>query len=224
MIEAVIFDLDNTLVNRKLAFRGFTEKLIDKYLVVNSSAEREGLISYIREADRDGYRSKKELYAELLEKLEWKKETSVDELLDFWHSEFYKYTTLMEDAIEVIQFIKENQIRLGIITNGSVHSQNAKIDQVGIRKFFDAIVISDAVNVKKPDKKIFEYTLQQLNVRAERSYYIGDHPINDIIGAEDAGLNAIWLEGFRVWEDSLPGPRKKISKLVELIQIIEGNK
>ncbi|GIP32778.1 HAD family hydrolase [Paenibacillus sp. J2TS4] len=221
MKGAVLFDLDNTLVNRKLAFREYSERLMDRYLIVSSPEERESILDYIREADRDGYRRKAELYNELLEQFNWKKETSLDELLDFWSSEFYKCTILMEGALEVIHHLKEKQIKLGIITNGAVYSQHAKIDQVGLRKYFDTIVVSDEVKLKKPDPQIFELALERLNVEAEHSFYIGDHSINDVAGAEDAGLTAIWFEGFREWEVDARKPQYRIGHLKELIDVFE---
>jgi putative hydrolase of the HAD superfamily len=223
IISAVLFDLDNTLVNRKLAFEEFTNRLIDKYITITTPSERSEVILYIREADKDGYRSKKELYQELLEKLKWNKETRIDELLDFWFSEFFKCTVLMDGAIEVISFLRSKEMKLGLITNGSIHSQNAKIDQVGIRQYFDTIVVSDEVQIKKPDSRIFDIALKRLNVEPETSIYVGDHPVNDIKGALDAGLKTVWLKGFRDWDVKEVKPHYTVSDLRELMKMFESS-
>lgn len=221
-INAVIFDLDNTLINRKLAFKQFSNRLIENYIIYLDSSEKNEIAQYIIEADNDGYRSKKELYQELLNNLKWKKETTLQELLEYWFSEFFKCTVLMDGAMEVIQFLRSQGLKLGLITNGSVHSQNSKIDYAGIRGFFDTIVVSDEVQVKKPDKRIFEITLERLGVKPETSFYIGDHPLNDIKGAREAGLRTVWLEGFREWDVVGSQPHYTIRELREMIKIFEG--
>ena len=220
-IHAVIFDLDNTLLNRKLAFEDFSNRLVDKFIVALTPSERNEILQYIIEADKDGYRSKKELYQDLLDHLKWKQETTLKELLDYWFSEFYKCSVLMNGATDVIQSLRSQGLKLGLITNGSVHSQNSKIDYVGIRDLFDVIVISDEIQVKKPDKRIFEITLDRLGVNPESSFYIGDHPHNDIKGASEAGLRTIWLEGFREWDVEGVLPHYRISELMEMIKIFE---
>ncbi|MCQ6557671.1 HAD family hydrolase [Paenibacillus mendelii] len=221
-IEAVIFDLDNTLVNRREAFKVFTERFIDQFIVIKDEIHRIEVMEHIRIADQDGYRKKRELYEELRSSLELKnRETSVDELLTFWFDEFFKCTLLMEGAKEVLDYLRMRKIKLGLITNGSIRSQYSKIDQVMIREYFDSILVSDEVQVKKPDKRIFEMALNQLDAGARHTWYIGDHPINDIKGAREAGINAAWLKGFMEWDASVDAPKHVLNNLHELIDIVD---
>lgn len=222
ILDAVIFDLDNTLINRKAAFQAYSELFIDRFVELTDPAGRSDLIEYIRIADQDGYRHKRELYEQFMQELPMKHpETTIDDLLHFWFAEFFKSTVLMQGAVEVLTAFKQQGIKLGLITNGSVHSQNAKLDQAKLRDYFDVIIISDEVQVKKPDKRIFEIALERLDAAAAHTCYVGDHPINDIKGAKDAGLSAIWLSGFMDWDGSLDEPHAKIKSLIELIDIIK---
>jgi putative hydrolase of the HAD superfamily len=90
---------------------------------------------------------------------------------------------------EVLDNLKSHGIILGIITNGSPFSQNRKIDALGIREYLSTIIISDSVNVKKPDEKIFAIALEEINVSASDTWYIGDHPVNDILRSSSAENN-----------------------------------
>lgn len=108
-----------------------------------------------------------------------------------------------------------------MITNGSVHSQNSKIDQVKLRKYFDEIIISDEVGIKKPDKQIFELVLEGLKVKPEFSLFVGDHPLNDIKGASEVGMHAVWFEGFNRWDASEEEPKNKINRLTEIKEILK---
>ena len=89
------------------------------------------LIEYMRIADQDGYRHKRELYEQFMQELPMKHpETTIDDLLHFWFAEFFKSTVLMQGAREVLTTFKQQGIKLGLITNGSVHSQNSKLDKL----------------------------------------------------------------------------------------------
>jgi 2-haloalkanoic acid dehalogenase type II len=222
-IETIIFDLDNTLINRKLAFKAYTERFIERFVNLSDEGKRKEITEYIITADRDGYRKKRELYEEIRTNLMMKdNNTSVEEMLEHWFSEFFKCSILMEGTIEILDNLKAKNIRLGIITNGSVHSQNAKINEVGIRHYFDEIIISDEVEVKKPDPRIFNLALERLNASAKKTLFIGDHPVNDIKGAADAGLHGVWLKGFMAWDMTIGEPRFTINKLNELLVLIES--
>lgn len=219
--EAVIFDLDNTLINRKKAFRKFAEQFIDRFVVTSGPQQTNEMIEYFVREDRDGYRKKRELFTQLFKRFEMKNaETSVDELLECWFSEFYKCTVPMEGAHEVLVALKSSGIKLGLITNGSIHAQNSKIDEVNMRDYFDVIIVSDEVGLKKPDKRIFSMALEALKVNPQTAWYVGDHPINDVKGSRDAGLNSIWFEGFMAWDESVEKPETVISELGEIMNIV----
>jgi len=223
-IKAVIFDLDNTLVNRRTAFQIFSNRFIDKYVECKDYGSRSEIINLMRIADRDGYRNKRELFDELKTSLVMNNnEIKTDELLNFWSSEFLDCTVLMNGALEVLDYLKSKNYKLGIITNGSVYSQNTKIDKVKIREYFDTILVSDEMGIKKPDKEIFDIALDRLGFRAESCLFVGDNPELDVIGARAAGLNAVWLEGFMEWKEASEVPINKINQLLDLIHVVEDN-
>jgi putative hydrolase of the HAD superfamily len=109
---------------------------------------------------------------------------------------------------------------MGIITNGPAAGQNVKIDALGIRHKMTCIIISEAVGVKKPDERIFRMAVDTLNVAPSEAWYVGDHPINDVLAAAAAGWTAIWLRGRHPWPDGHPEPAFQIDSLEELLAVI----
>jgi len=99
---------------------------------------------------------------------------------------------------DVIPFIKnllvKLQIPLGIITNGDTYYQNSKLIKCGIVDFFETIVISDEIGMRKPDPDIFRYTCDSLGANIDKSIFIGDRPDRDIKGANDAGMVSIRIK------------------------------
>ncbi len=79
-----------------------------------------------------------------------------------------------------------------MITNGFTDFQWMNIKVLGIDHYFDTILVSEQEGIKKPHKDIFLRALKALDVSAEESVYIGDHPGNDVLGARGAGMHAVW--------------------------------
>jgi len=102
--------------------------------------------------------------------------------------------------------------RLGAISNG-----NASVDRVGLGHLIEYSINPSELKVAKPDKVIFHHLVERFGVPASRVLYVGDHPEIDVIGSQDAGLQAIWInrENY-AWPEHLPKPGYQISNLHEL--------
>jgi putative hydrolase of the HAD superfamily len=105
-IKALIFDLDNTILDRSATFLNFSNKLIDEYFTDLTDKEKQKIIEQIIVTDQDGYKEKKQMFIELLEILPWNNKPSVEELLEFYTFEYVSSAILMEDALEILQFFK----------------------------------------------------------------------------------------------------------------------
>ena len=84
----------------------------------------------------------------------------------------------------------------------------------GIYDFFDVIITSESVGVKKPNKKIFEFALESVNAKASNCIMIGDNLEADIQGALNCGIKAIHFNSERL--KTIPKNITSISHLLEL--------
>ena len=192
MIQAIIFDLDNTLINRNATFTAFLENQFDR---LGSKIERISKTEYtdlVLNYDNNGYTRKADLYDSVCQKLNWATSIS-QELLNDFLLHYGKNPILFDGVHQVLKLLRTN-FKLGLVTNGRSKGQRLKINQSGSGKYFRSIRISEEDEVKKPNQKIFENCLKELNVEAYRSVYVGDHPENDVEAAKQAGMLAIWLE------------------------------
>lgn len=216
--KAILFDLDNTLLDRTSSFAGFTRDFIRIFLP--HSTDDSKVLGTIIEMDQDGYKAKRELFAELLEVLPWKDKPELDELMSFYQREYVNNAVLMPRALHVLNHTKP-KYKLGLITNGKTSIQYGKIDKLELRPLFDSIIVSEEAGVKKPSPDIFQMAVKQLGVRAEECLFIGDHPVNDIEGAALTGMNTIWMKVNQPWPDHLHViPLHTIHKLEELLDIL----
>ncbi|WFB56728.1 HAD family hydrolase [Paenibacillus sp. BR1-192] len=219
-VKSIIFDLDETLTDRRAAINTFIKRLIARYFPDSDEAAQMMIAKQFKEADHNGYRDKREVYKMLVEQLPWVNPPKADEYLSFFRGEIASCIQPMDQLVSVLRELKTWGLKLGIITNGTVQVQEGKIHQLGIREYFDSIVISEEAGVKKPDPAIFTRALSRLHAMPSETWYVGDHPHNDVIGAAQCGIKAIWYTRDGRWDDSLDvKPYRTIHKLEQLIPI-----
>jgi len=104
-----------------------------------------------------------------------------------------QHNALFNNAIEVLEYLKEKYI-MHIITNGFEEVQFKKLKNSNLLPFFDKIITSEKVGVKKPNPKIFQYAMDISGASSHESIMIGDNFEADILGAINAGMQAIFCE------------------------------
>ncbi len=94
----------------------------------------------------------------------------------------------------------------------------------GIRPALDAVVVSEAIGLRKPHPALVRIALSELGVAPADAVMIGDHPLEDVGAAHAAGVDAVWidLEGKGVL-DGRPRPRWVVRSLPEVLPLLSGN-
>jgi putative hydrolase of the HAD superfamily len=105
---------------------------------------------------------------------------------------FQFYCVPFKFLVEMLDELKEKGYLLGIITNGRSPFQARAIEGLGIYDYFDAILISEVEQFRKPQVEIFQRAMNRLGVSASDSIFVGDHPEADIVGAKGAMMKTIW--------------------------------
>jgi len=77
--------------------------------------------------------------------------------------------------------------RLGVLTNG-----NADVRRLGLADHFAFTLCAEDLGIGKPDARLFHEALRRGQATAQTTVHVGDHPGDDIAGAQQAGLRAIW--------------------------------
>lgn len=101
-------------------------------------------------------------------------------------------THLKDGCLELLEHLKE-KYKLHIITNGFKEIQNIKLDNCGLKIYFDQIIISEEHQVNKPNEKIFRISETLAGCHKNECLMIGDNFESDIEGAHAAGWKTIWL-------------------------------
>ncbi|CAM3299532.1 HAD family hydrolase [Pseudomonas floridensis] len=104
---------------------------------------------------------------------------------------------------------------LGVITNG-----NADVRRLGLADYFSFALCAEDLGIGKPDPAPFLEALRRGNVDASAAVHVGDHPNDDIAGAQRAGMRAIWYNPQgKVW-DADQFPDAEIHNLSQLPEVL----
>ncbi len=105
-----------------------------------------------------------------------------------------RQTKQFPNTKEVLDELSTMGYHLHIITNGFEEVQYIKLNNCGLRSFFDVIVCSEAVGKNKPALAIFQYALEQANCKSGNAMMVGDDFIADVSGGLKAGLQAVLFD------------------------------
>ncbi|NBV09905.1 MAG: noncanonical pyrimidine nucleotidase, YjjG family [Chitinophagia bacterium] len=101
-------------------------------------------------------------------------------------------------TIEILEYLKQKDYKMHLITNGFESVQFKKIKNSGLQDYFIEVITSEASNSLKPQKEIFEYALKNANASIEESIMIGDNESADIQGGINIGMDTIFVNHIQV--------------------------
>lgn len=206
MIEAVTFDVTNTLIHSPRLGEIYAEVLTRHGIPLNPREARR-LVSVVwqelscsAEPGRDRFSSHPEgergWWMRFLERI--CEHLEVPPPSRFAAAElFHRFGSagaweVFPEVPEALSALAGAGIRLGVVSNWD-HRLPEVLEQLGLARFFDAVVYSSAVGVEKPDGRIFAEALARLGVPAERALHVGDSRLEDVEGAEAVGMRALHL-------------------------------
>ena len=215
-ITAVTFDLWQTLLldNREIGLARMEIRLEGALEALREAGE-EFSEDQVREAYRQCYRTCHEIRAQerdvtFLEQIEFFIRHIDHGLMDRLHEDVVNQIATVyadslfchpppphPDAARVLSEAKDAGYRLGLISNtGMTPGSTFRVymDQVGILDYFHVLTFSDEVRLAKPSRQIFLETAEALGTPKEHIIHVGDHLLNDVLGAKRAGMKTIWIE------------------------------
>ena len=131
------------------------------------------------------------------------------------------------DAAEILPILREHGIQIGLITNAfqPMWMRDRELEATGLLVHFAPCRLSSAdVGYLKPHPAIFEAALHCLGVQADEAVFVGDSPETDIAGAQSVGIRAVLRVGKRTppMISGLIIPDGAINDLYELLPILDA--
>jgi putative hydrolase of the HAD superfamily len=216
--KAILFDLDDTLLDRDLAVDKMFSVILEKCYEDVQHPAKDEMLHRFKESDKGSYgdNNKINVFESLFDEFPPQNRLPRHDIQDFWNHHFPRCFSINQHTLTIVNTLKQH-VKVGIITNGSTRRQNAKILNAHLNSCFDTIIISEEVRMTKPDKRIFELALHKLNVQPEDVLFVGDDLEKDIRGCQHAHIKGIWFNPQRLKNDTDIKPYAEIDSFDRLI-------
>ena len=221
MIKAVLFDLDNTLIDFMKMKRVSCEAAITAMIGSGLNAEHDNALKILFELyDKHGLEEKR-IFQKFLKKVTGKIDYKI------LANGIVAYRRVRSGFLEpypnvdyVLLKLKNKGIKLGIVTDAPKLKAWIRLASMKLSNFFDAVITFEDTKKLKPSKLPFEAALKQLNVNPKQCLMVGDWPERDMKGAKKLGIKACFARYGN------PKAKKsyadfEISDIRELLEIVK---
>ncbi|MEV6929095.1 HAD family hydrolase [Dactylosporangium sp. NPDC051485] len=197
MQALALFDLDNTLVQRDLAFGAWAAEFaaehgVDAGWLVAADARHEGPRGGFFDLVRDRFGL----------------DASGEELWRQYRRRMPELVRCRGEDLAALAGLRAAGWRVGIVTNGTTGNQLGKIRNTGLDRHVDAWCISEDVDLRKPDPRIFRLAAARCGLSADGGgWMVGDSLAHDIAGGAAAGLRTAWI----TQPGATPDPRPDVT-------------
>lgn len=219
--KAVIFDLDDTLVDRNDAISNLFYVILEKYYINVNTDKVEDMLKKFRFYDKENYgeTNKIKVLKPFFEEYPSKIVMAEESMIDFWNENLPKCFTPDKSVLNLLEKISR-RIKTAIITNGTTQRQKEKVKNSGLDKYFEMILISEEVGHRKPDKMIFDIAVDELNINSEEVLFIGDNLVWDVMGSQEAGMTGVWFNPLGISNDTDIKPDHEIRTLESILDLM----
>lgn len=212
MSRLALFDLDDTLVDRASAYRRWATNFAGATEL--SSTDMDVLYEVdFREVNLSQQLRRIHGYFDVAEDFE-----------TFWsrfRDGYPRFVRVEPTTLQALRRLKDDGWSIGIVTNGPVANQTAKISLTGLDHYVDAWAISEAEGTEKPERRIFEVIATKLGVDlSDGGWMVGDSQELDVAGGRAAGLDTIWLEHGRQLDPAEAGPTHSVASVAEAVELM----
>jgi len=235
-IEAVLFDMFDTLMIIERDHEFYSPSLKQAYAYI----KKRGVKATLKEFAEAYMKARDALYAKAdpemeephfnlrianaLKHLGYSYPISSDVVIGATNAfceTFMNYVRVDYDAIESLRKL-HGKYKLGIVSNFAIPECISKLLQKhGLTELFDVVVISGAVNKRKPSPEIFQKALNALGSDAEKAVFVGDTIDADIAGAKRVGMRTVYIERRMQETAEEACPDQTIKKMSDLLSALE---
>jgi putative hydrolase of the HAD superfamily len=123
------------------------------------------------------------------------------------------------EVFDVLQALKARGLILGVLSNWDIRL-GPLLEGLSLTPYFDHVVLSAVIGWEKPHRRIFASAIERSGVPADEVLHVGDSYQQDVVGARQAGMYAVWLRR----RGAEPADCPVISSLRELVMIVDESR
>lgn len=202
-MKVVFFDLDETLTDHKYACQMGLNTIMELHpgLRVKTVEQLEnefwrllnGNYNQVLQGQLSMNETRIERIATLFRGCNLSVPEGMDHLADLYVEQYDQSFRAVPGMADVLARIKEQSLKIAIITNGFTKVQQKKLELCKLASYVDELVTSEEAGAAKPDPAIYKEALRRCNVTPEEVFMIGDMWHNDIECAHALGIRTAWF-------------------------------
>jgi HAD superfamily hydrolase (TIGR02253 family) len=221
MIKAVIFDLDNTLIDFMKMKKAAVNAAVDAMISAGIKMPKDDATKTLYELyDQYGIE-----YQQIFQKFLQKTSKKVNyKILAAGIVAYRKvqpsFLEPYANAVPTLLRLREHGLKLAIVSDAPRLKAWLRLVEMKLQDFFDIVVCHEDTNQYKPSKMPFLRALKELRIKPEEAVMIGDWPERDIKGAKQLGMKTVFAKYGAVRDIKDSGADFVINDISELLKIV----
>ncbi len=221
MIEAILFDLDNTLMDFMLMKRKSCESAIDAMVSAGLRMGRERAMKILF----DLYGEKGIEYNKIFQEFLMKTIGKIDYKIlangvNAYRKAQIAYVKPYQGTVKTLIKLRGKGLRLGIVSDAPSVNAWIRLVEMNIADFFDVVVTLHDTGKKKPSKTPFLKAVKEIGVKPGNILFVGDWPERDIQGAKALGMKTAFAKYGSQERIKKHGADYELEKIEDLLKIV----
>jgi putative hydrolase of the HAD superfamily len=222
MIKAIVFDLDNTLVDfmrmKYRAIEAAVKAMIDAGLNYPNETIRKKIDEIYREKGIEYQQVFDILLNQLNGKIDFKILSSgIVAYRTAREAELNTYPKVVPTLITLMKL----GIKLGVVSDAPAREAWLRLSYIGLHHIFDEVVTFDDTHERKPSPVPFNKILELLKVKPDEALMVGDWAERDVVGAKNIGMKTAFARYGDTFETKEHGADYEINDISELVGIVK---
>lgn len=224
----ILFDADDTLLDFTSAAReAFSSMLADfgvaeqpMYFSLYKTCNNSAWQAYER-GEIDAVALRKKRFADFVESAELPQTMDPMAMNASYLNNLIVHTAPLDGALELLETLQSQKVKMGIITNGLKEVQRPRIKRAGMDKFFEIVLVSDEIGLAKPDTRFFALAHKAMGLpEKEKVLVVGDSFSSDIAGAKNFAFPSCWFNPQALSPPLNSLPDYEIRALGDLLSLV----
>lgn len=222
MIKAVIFDLDNTLVDfmgmKRQAVSAAVSSMIDAGLALSPQEVQERIDAIYKERGIEFQSVFDQLLYDIFQKVDYKILSAG--VIAYRRAREAALVPYPHVTMTLVDLVKRG-LRLAVVSDAPGREAWLRLCYLNFHHLFDQVVTFDDTGERKPSPRPFQRALELLGIRPQEAVMVGDWPERDMVGAAQLGMTTVFARYGDTFGTVESGADYDINDISELLEIVE---